>query len=300
MNRTYKFRNFSLDDKIFYTVVYTILTLFFLLVLYPCIFTVSSSLSSGPAVMNGKVILWPVDFTFDGYKTVWATPKVWLGYRNTIIYTVVGTLWQLLFTLTCGYVMSRKDWIGRDVVMTYFGITMFIGAGLIPRYIMYSKMRFVNNPLVMIIPGAMSIWNMIIARTFISSSIPKELLEATQMDGGSDIKYFLNIVLPLSKPVIAVLALYYGVGHWNSYFGAMIYLHNEKYYPLQIFLKDILNSSQIAGEDVQDPDMVAQLQAFVATIKYALIMVAMIPILMVYPFIQKYFVQGVMIGSIKG
>lgn len=300
MHRKYKFSHFSLDDKIFYVIVYGVLTLFFILVLYPCIFTVSSSFSSGPAVQNGQVILWPVDFTFDGYLTVLNTPDVWIGYRNTIFYTVVGTIIQLAYTLTAGYVMSRRDWIGRDVVMTFFGITMFVGAGLIPRYILYSNLGLVNNILVQLFPGALSIWNMIIARTFISTSIPKELLEATQMDGGSDIKYFLNIVLPLSKPVIVVLALYYGVGHWNDYFGAMIYLHNPNLYPLQIYLKDILNASQIDPGTVSDPDLLAQLQAFVATIKYALIMVAMIPILCVYPFIQKYFVQGVMIGSIKG
>ena len=300
MHRKYKFKNFSTDDKIFYVIVYAVLTAFFIMVLYPCIYTVSASFSSGPAVSNGKVILWPVEFTLNGYKTVLATKKVWIGYRNTIFYTFFGTVVQLIYTMTCGYVMSRKDWIGRGAVMTLFGITMFVGAGLIPHYIMYANMGLVNNPLVQIFPGAMSIWNMIIARTFIQSSIPIELLEATQMDGGSDFKYYIKVVLPLSKAVIAVLALYYGVGHWNDYFGAMIYLHNENIYPLQIYLKEILGASEIDPADVSDPQMLAELQAFVATIKYALIMVAMIPVLMVYPFVQKYFVKGVMIGSIKG
>ncbi len=300
MHRKYQFKNFSLDDKIFYTIVYATLTLFFILVLYPCIFTVSSSFSSGPAVQNGQVILWPVDFTVDGYLTVFNNKDVWIGYRNTIFYTVVGTCVQLAYTFTCGYAMSRRDWYGRDALMTFFGLTMFVSSGLIPRYIMYSNLGLVNNILVEIFPGAFSIWDMIVCRTFISTSIPKELLEATQMDGGSDLKYYFNIVIPLSKPVIAVCALNFAVGHWNSYFGPMIYLHNRNLYPLQIFLKDILNASQIDPGTVSDPDLLAQLQAFVATIKYALIMVAMIPILCVYPFIQKYFVQGVRIGSVKG
>ncbi len=295
-----KFKDYSRDDKIFTIIVAVILTMFFIAVLYPCIFVISASFSSGTAVQSGRVVLWPVDFSLDGYDTVFNTPTVWTGYRNSLFYTVAGTIINLCMTLIAAYCLSRHDLPGRNGIMLAFTFTMFFSGGLIPMYMQVQKLGMLNSPLALMLPGAISVYNMIVARTFISNTIPRELLEASQIDGCSDIRYFVNIVLPLSKAIIAVLTLFYAVGHWNSYFNAMIYLHNKDLYPLTLFLREILMSTNIDPSTVSDPELQARLADMAAVIKYALIVVSVVPVLLIYPFVQKYFVTGVMIGSVKG
>lgn len=296
----HKFKNYSLNDKIFYIVITVLLTSFFLLVLYPCIFVISASFSSGTAVQSGKVILFPVDFSLEGYKTVFHTSTVWLGFRNSLFYTAVGIIINLGMTMTAAYCLSRHDLPGRNGIMLLFTFTMFFSGGLIPNFMVVQNLGLYNTFWALLLPGTISVFNLIVARTFITNTIPIELLEASQMDGCSDIMYYLKVVIPLSKAIIAVLVLFYGVGHWNAYFNAMIYLHDKKLYPLTLYLREILMSSQIDPSTVQDPEQQARLADMVGVIKYALIAVSMIPVLVIYPFVQKYFVKGVMIGSVKG
>lgn len=276
------------------------MTLFFITVLYPCIFVVSASFSSGTAVQSGRVVLFPVDPTLEGYKTVLNTPTVWVGYRNSIFYTVVGTLINLALTMTAAYCLSRKDLPGCNFIMLAFTFTMFFSGGIIPMYIQVRNLKLLNTMWSLILPGAISVYNLIVARTFIVSSIPGELLEASQIDGCSDVRYYLSIVLPLSGAIIAVEALFYAVGHWNAYFNAMIYLSKRSLYPLTLYLREILMASNIDPSTVTDPELQARLIDMVGIIKYALIVVAVVPVLLFYPFVQKYFVKGVMIGSVKG
>ena len=295
-----KFSYLGTSDKVYYIVTYLILTLFFILVLYPCIYVVSASFSSGNAVQSGKVVLLPVDFSLDGYKTIFNTPTVWIGFRNSLLYMVIGTLINVAMTVTAAYALTRNDLPGRNGIMLLFTFTMFFSGGLIPTYMVVQSLHILNTPWALFLPGAIGVYYLIIARTFIKNSIPHEMLEAAQIDGCSDIAYFLKIVLPLSKALIAVLVLFYGVAHWNAYFNAMLYLNDADKYTLPIILKQILISSQIDPSSVTDPELQMQIARIANVIKYALIVVTMVPIIALYPFIQKYFVKGVMIGSIKG
>ena len=293
-------RKYSLNDKLFYFFTTLILTFFFLLVLYPCIYVISASFSTGTAVQSGKVILFPVDFSLEGYRTVFHTPTVWLGFKNSLFYTLVGTLINITMTLTAAYCLSRQDLYGRNFIMLLFTFTMFFNGGMIPHYILVQKLGFLNTVWALLIPGAIGVYNLIVCKTFIQNTIPTDLLEAAQIDGCSDFMYFIRIVLPLSKAIIAVLVLFYGVRHWNSYFSAMIYLNDKNLYPLTLFLREILMADQIDPSTVSDPEMQAKLAQSAGVIKYALIVVSMVPVLLIYPFIQKYFFKGVMIGSVKG
>lgn len=295
-----KFRHLGLSDKIFYIVTGIILTAVFIMVLYPCIFVISASFSSGTAVQSGKVVLLPVDFSLSGYQAVFNTPDVWIGFRNSLFYTVASTVISVAMTMTAAYCLSRKDVPGNNFIMLLFTFTMFFGGGLIPSYLLMRSLGFLNTIWAIIIPGAIGTYNLIVARTFIRNSIPEELLEASMIDGCSDIMYFIDILIPLSKAIIAVLTLFYGVGQWNSYFNPMIYLNDRELYPLTIFLKEILLASQIDPSTLSDPESAALLIDMANVIKYALIIVSMVPVMLIYPFIQKYFVKGVMIGSVKG
>lgn len=295
-----RFRHYSWNDKVFYGVVAIVLTLFFILVLYPCVYVISASFSSGAAVQSGKVVLFPVDFSLEGYKTVFRTPTVWTGFRNSLFYTFVGTAINIIMTITAAYCLSRNDLPGRNFIMLIFTFTMFFSGGMITSYMLVQKLGLLNTVWSLLIPGAIGVYNLIIAKTFIQNSIPEELLEAARMDGCSDFMYFIKVVIPLSKAIIAVLVLFYGVSHWNAYFNAMIYLHDKALYPLTLFLREILMADQIDPSTVTDPELQAHLAQAAGVIKYALIVVSMIPVLVIYPFIQKYFVKGVMIGSVKG
>ena len=289
-----------IEDKILYTIVYIVFILFTLAVLYPIIFVISASFSSGSALNQGKVVLWPVEPGLQGYKAVFSYKTIMSGYRNTIFYTVVGTIINVAVTLICAYPLSRPDFQGKKFFMTMCTITMFFGGGLVPNYILMVQLHIINTPWVMLIPGALSVYNMILVRTNIMSTIPKELLEASQIDGCSDARYFWDIVLPLSKAVIAVITLYYAVGHWNAYFNAMLYLSNRDLYPLQLILRDILVSSKVDLTEITDPELLAAMMGLENLLKYAVIVVSSLPIIIMYPFVQKYFIKGVMIGSVKG
>ena len=288
------------SDFLFYCITGMIITFFFLIVLYPVIFVIAASFSSGDAVTAGKVFLWPVDFSLDGYQTVFHNSQVLTGFKNSFLYTFVGTVINVTLTMCAAYALTRIEVPGINKIMFLFTFTMFFGGGIIPNYILVRNLHLMNTMWAMVLPGAISAYNLIIARTFIQSNIPKELHEAAEMDGCGDIKFFLKIVLPLSGAVIAVLVLFYGVANWNSYFNAMLYLNDKDKYSLPIVLKQILISSQIDPSTVTDPELQMQIARIANVMKYSLIVVAMVPIAIIYPFIQKYFVKGVMIGSIKG
>jgi multiple sugar transport system permease protein/putative aldouronate transport system permease protein len=287
-------------DKIFYSFIFISLTLFLIIVLYPCIYVLSASFSSSTAVISGRVVLWPVDFSLVGYRTVFSTPAVWTGFRNSVFYTVFSIILALALNFTMAYCLSRKDVPGRNFVLLLFTITMFFSCGLIQNYLLNRGLGLINTPWIMIIHGSLGAWTVIICRTFISNNIPQELLDASMIDGCSDIHYYIRIVLPLSKAIIAVQALFIGVGNWNAYFGAMIYLSNRNLFPLTLYLREILIASQINPAAIVDEELQARVMETAATIKYALIVVTMVPVIVVYPFVQKHFVKGVLIGSIKG
>ncbi|MDD6883970.1 MAG: carbohydrate ABC transporter permease [Eubacteriales bacterium] len=297
--RKNKVRN-SLDDRIYYVFCYAFCILLTLLVLYPLIYIVSCSFSSGQAVSSGKVFLWPVGFSLEGYRRVVTYDGIWRAYGNTLLYTVGGTLLHISLVMICAYPLARKGLPHKGFFMVFFTITMMFSGGLIPSYLLIRNLGMLNTIWVMLIPGAFSAYNMVVARTFIQNTIPDSLLEATQVDGCSDTLYFFRFVLPLSKAVIAVLSMQVAIGIWNSYFNAFIYLSNEKLYPLQILLRNILILSQISAEDLADPEEAQALQGMADLMKYALIVFSTVPILCVYPFVQKYFVKGIMIGSLKG
>ncbi len=301
MNRKLnKFISLSAKDKIFYILSGTILTLFFLLVLYPCVFVLSASFSSGTAVQSGKVFLLPVEFNLSGYEAVFKNSSIWLGFFNSVFYTVAGTAINIFITLIAAYALSRNDLVGRNGIMLFFTFTMFFNGGIITNYLLMGNLGLLNTRMSLLLPGALSVYNLIVAKTFIQNNVPEELLEASQIDGCSDFRYFISVVLPLSKAVVAVLVLFYGVAHWNTYFNAMIYLNDRSLFPLTIFLKEILIAGDIDPSTVQDPALQEKIAQMAGVIKYALIVVSMIPVLIIYPFIQKYFVKGVTIGAVKG
>lgn len=287
-------------DKAYFTISGILMTALLLLVLYPLIYVLSASFSSGAAVSSGRVILFPVEFSLDGYEAVFSKPDIWHSYLNTIIYTVIGTVINVSMTMMAAYPLSRQKLKGKNIVMFIFTFTMFFSGGMIPSYILMKDLHLIDTVAVMVIPGALSVYNMIIARTFIQSNIPNDLYEAAGIDGCNDTRFFFAMVLPLSKSVIAVIALFSAVGHWNAYFNAMMYLNSRDLLPLQIILREILIMNQIDLSTVADPELVAKLASMADVLKYSLIVVATLPILCIYPFAQKYFIKGVMIGSIKG
>jgi len=290
----------SLDDKIYYSFINIFLTLILIMVLYPLVYVVSSSFSSTNAILYGRVYLWPVDLSLDGYKLVFSYKFIGTGYINSIIYTSTGTALSVFFTMVAAYPFARKNLPFKNFFMFLFTFTMFFGGGMIPTFLNMRNLGLLNTRLVLIIPGLVSVWNMIVCRTFIASSIPIDLLEASQMDGCSNTRYFFQIVLPLSKAVIAVMVLYYGVDNWNSYFSALLYLNNRDLYPLQLFLRQILVVNTISVSDFADPLKYEAMIGRAELLKYSMIVIGSLPVIVLYPVIQKYFAQGVMIGSIKG
>ncbi len=294
-------------DMAFMIVVWVVLGLFFLSELYPLYFIVVASFSDPLAVSNGQTMLFPVKPSMDGYKYVLNYTVIWTGYLNTIFYTVVGTAFNLFLTLPAGYALSRRDLKGRGFILVIFMFTMYFSGGLIPGYLNLKGFGLINTRAVMILSGGMSVYNMIVCRTFFGSTIPWELHEAARIDGASDFKTFFRIVLPLSAPIIVVMILYYAVGHWNAYFNAMIYLRDRTKFPLQAFLREILIKGEMMKEemtknvldDAEMQDMLKQIDT-INKIKYCIIIVATLPMLAVYPWLQKYFAKGVMIGSVKG
>ena len=293
-------KRISSSDKIFYTVIGIVMFILTISVLYPIVYIISASFSSSAAVTEGRVWLWPVDFSLEAYKAVFAYKDLWLGYRNTIFYVVVGTIMNVAVELVCAYPLARKDLWGKSTISFLFTFTMLFGGGMIPNYILVKNLGMLNTPWALLIPGLMSVYNVIVARTFIQNNIPEELLEASQIDGCNDFQFFFKMVLPLSKAIIAVLTLWHAVGHWNSYFSAFLYITDEKLYPLQVFLKEILVQSNMNTEVVGDVADALQMQNLKQLLKYAIIVVSTVPLFAFYPFVQKHFVKGVTIGSVKG
>ena len=288
------------SDDVFNAVLVAIVLLWLVIVLYPLIYIVSCSFSSGTAVSTGKVLLWPVEPGIGGYKIVFSHKAVWSGYANTLFYTVFGSIISLIVTMLMAYPLSRRDFSGRKVIMTLVIITMFFGGGLIPSYILVSGLGLTNTRAVILILGALSTGNMIVMRTFFQNSIPHDLLEAAKLDCISDFGYLLKVVIPLSKPVISVILLYCVVAHWNAYFTPLIYLRDRNLFPLQLILQEILSATRIDATQIADSEVLAGIANQVDAMKYSLVVVATVPMLVVYPFVQKFFEKGVMIGSLKG
>lgn len=294
------------EDRLFTAINNTILAIFLLITIYPLYYTIIASFSDAYSVAKGQVILWPVHVTLETYRNIFGDVRIWTGYRNTIFYTAFGTLWNLFLLIPCAYAMSKKGLIGKSVIMLIFLFTMYFGGGIIPYYLLIKSLGFVNNPLVMIIPYSIPVTSMVVTRTFFQSSIPDSLLENARIDGAGEFRVFTQIVLPLSGAIIAVQALFIAVGHWNSFFSALLYLNDSKYYPLQLVLRNILLLNLSFKNIDLDHATIYELaeeakRAYMAeTMKYGIIFVASLPVLLAYPFVQRFFIKGVMIGSIKG
>lgn len=288
----------SRGDKIFYVINAVLLGILALIVLYPLYFIIIASISDPDAVLAGKVVLFPVDITLSGFRKIMERQDVWRGYLNTIIYTALTVVLSLLVTVPAGWALSRKTLPGKKFWMMYFIIPMFFGGGLIPFYNVMSSLHLINSMWAIILPSILSVWNLFMTKTFFETSISDGLIEAATIDGAGAFRIFVSVVVPLSKAILAVMALYYAVGQWNSYFNAMIFIQDETLYPLQLVLKEILIASEStvggSGETILEQYRLAN------QLKYASVIVSSLPVLCLYPFVQKYFAQGVMIGSLKG
>jgi putative aldouronate transport system permease protein len=292
------------EDVIFDAVTFLVLSLILIIVAYPLYWVVISSISSPSAVSSGEVLWKPMGFTLKGYKEVFRNSSVMRGFVNSVFYTVCGVLVNLAVTLPTAYALSRNAFGGKKPITIFYMITMFFGGGLIPTYLVVKNLHLLNTMWALILPGCLSVYNMIVARTFFKSNISEELYEAAEIDGCSQGKFFFRIALPLSKAIIAILVLYYGVGHWNSYFSALVYISDKDYYPLQLVLRNILITNETALSQTATTqaarDALREKQQIIDVMKYSLIIISSIPVLVMYPFIQKHFVKGVMIGSVKG
>jgi len=296
--RTNKIRE-SVGDQIFLIAIYIFLTVVLLLVLYPLVYVVSASFSSPSAVSSGLVWLYPVDITLRGYEVTLQNPQIITGYYNSIYYTFFGTLISVILTVLCAYPLSRRKLFGRNAIMFMITFTMVFSGGLIPTYLVVKELGMINTRWALLIPSAISAWQVIIATTFFQITIPEELAEAAEIDGCSDLRFLWAIVIPLSTPIIAVLALMYAVGQWNSYFDALIYLKSVALHPLQLVLRGILIlNTQSSG--TMDATAMIERRQMADLLKYTLIVIGSLPVLVIYPFVQRYFVRGMLIGSIKG
>ena len=287
-------------EKVFHYTIVLLLIVSCIVILYPLRYVLSVSVSNPYAVMANEVKLLPKGFNVEGYRRVFKNNDIWTSYGNTIAYTVVGTFFNVLLTAMAAFPLSRPDFYGRKFWMLFFTFTMFFGGGLIPTYLLIQKLKLVDTFWVMIVIGLISTYNMIVMRTFFKSNIPMSLQEAALIDGANDLKIFWTIVLPLSKSIVAVMALFYGVAHWNSFFTALIYLNSRSRYPLQLILREILLQNQLTADMAEGLSSAAEHEYIGLSIRYACIIVATVPILLVYPLIQKHFVKGVLVGSIKG
>ncbi|MBS5402107.1 MAG: carbohydrate ABC transporter permease [Bifidobacterium pullorum] len=285
------------SDWVIDVIIWLLLALVVIAVLYPLWFVIISSFSSPNAVASGAVTFLPKDITLAGYEAVFKNDQIWNGYLNTIIYTVLGTIVNLVVTIPCAFALSRSEFKARRVIMFLFTVTMFFSGGLVPTYLLYQQLDILNTPLVFILPGAISAYNVIVARTFFETSIPEELHDAAQIDGMSYFGYFFRIVIPLSSAIIAVIGLYCFVAHWNDYMTGLIYVTDTDKWPLQNVLQQILlvnaSSSQSAASASDQQQIADQL-------KFAIIIISTLPLLVLYPFLQKYFNKGVMLGAVKG
>ena len=289
----------SFGDGLFLVGVYLFLTIVLLIVLYPLIYVVSSSFSSPSAVSSGRVWLWPVDFSLRGYQVSLGNPQIIIGYSNSLYYTFFGTLISVLLTVLLAYPLSRRGLFGRNAIMVFITFTMIFYGGLIPTYLVVKNLGMLNTRWALLIPQAIAAWQVIIARTFFQVTIPEELAEAAELDGCSDLRFLWSIVLPLSKPILAVLVLMYAVGQWNAYFDALLYLKSADLQPLQLVLRSILILNTTSSGSMDAATMVER-QQMADLLKYSLIVVGSLPVLLIYPFAQRYFVRGMLIGSLEG
>ncbi len=289
----------TIGDVIFSIFNYLLLTICCLVVLYPIYYMFISSISDGYAVLRGEVNLLPVGINFSAYKAVFASPDIPRSYLNTVVYTVVGTLINVTMTAMCAYPLSRKRFYGRNVFSFMIIFTMFFDAGMISNFMVVNSLHLNNSIWAIVLPGAINAWNMIIMRSFFQQ-IPEELFESAHLDGASDFTIFIRIVLPLSVPIIMTMILFYAVGHWNSWFNALIYLDDKAKYPVQLIMRNIVLSGETSALSSGGASVAGDLGIIATNIKYAVVFVTMLPILLVYPFIQKYFVKGILVGAIKG
>ena len=292
------------EDVIFDTVIFIILTLILFIVAYPLYWVIISSFSDPTAVSAGKVLLRPIGFTLKGYAEVFKNSQVMRGFFNSIVITVVGVCVNLAVTLPTAYALSRDNFSGKKPITIFYMITMFFGGGMIPTYLVVKNMQLLNTIWALVLPGCLSVYNMIVARTFFKSNISEELYEAGEIDGCTQSRFFFQIALPLSKAIIAIMVLYYGVGHWNSYFSALLYISDQDKYPLQLVLRNILITNQTALSQTATTAAaraaLQEQQQLIDVMKYSLIIISSVPVLIMYPLVQKHFVKGVMIGSVKG
>ena len=293
----------SRDDKVINAAAFLLVTLVLVLTLYPLLFVISASFSDPDMVIRGQIWLFPKGITLDGYSMILKYDPIWIGYRNSIFYSVVGTTLNLLVTLPCAYALSRPDFKGRNLIMLLFTFTMFFSGGMIPTYLAMKDFGLINTVFAVLFPGLVNVTNLIIARTYFANSVPWALQEAATIDGCSNVRLFTSIVLPLSMPIIAVIGLYYLVAHWNSYFNELIYLSDAKKYPLQLYLRNILLLDQMTDMMEGDSEALQELMhrlKLKESMKYGIVVVSSLPVLIIYPFLQKFFAKGVMIGAIKG
>ena len=292
------------EDVIFDTVIFIILTLILFVVAYPLYWVIISSFSDPTAVSAGKVLLRPIGFTLKGYAEVFKNSQVMRGFFNSIVITFVGVCVNLAVTLPTAYALSRDNFSGKKPITIFYMITMFYGGGMIPTYLVVKNMQLLNTIWALVLPGCLSVYNMIVARTFFKSNISEELYEAGEIDGCTQSRFFFQIALPLSKAIIAIMVLYYGVGHWNSYFSALLYISDQDKYPLQLVLRNILITNQTALSQTATTAAaraaLQEQQQLIDVMKYSLIIISSVPVLIMYPLVQKHFVKGVMIGSVKG
>ena len=291
------------DDYIFDTVIIIITVVFVAAIALPLIYVLSSSLSDPDEVILGRVFFWPKGFTLDGYARIFDYKPIWIGYRNTALYTIVGTTVNLIVTLLCAYSLSRKELVGRKFFTIMFTFTMFFNGGLIPTYLLVHDLGLYNTFWAMILPSACSMYNVIIARTYFQTSIPEDLREAALIDGCTNLKLFMQIILPLAKPIIVVLALFYAVMHWNAFFNALLYLKDIDRMPLQMFLRNILLLDQFvdfAGLDAESAAHMTYLLRLKESMKFGIIVISTFPLLILCTVMQKFFVKGMMIGAVKG
>ncbi len=292
-------RQVTWNDLIFNIILYGISIVILLIVIYPLYFIIIASFSNPTEVANGKVWFVPSQFTVDGYKEIMRHSELWTGYRNTIVYTVLGTVIGLAVNIPAAYALSRRDLVGRKLITFYFIFTMFFNGGLIPTYFTIRDFGLYDTFWVMVLPFSVAVYHIIIARTFFDSSLPQGILDAAQIDGCGNLRFFFQIALPLSKAVLAVIALYTAVSQWNAYFNALVYIRNEDLKPLQLVIRNILITNQ-AMAGTGDGLAAQEARRLSELMKYAVIIISTVPIMCVYPFVQKYFSQGVMIGAIKG
>ncbi len=300
MNTHSKFRNMSAEDKIFDVVNFVFLTLIVIVVLYPVLYIIAASFSDPQAVISGEVYIFPVRPTLRGYEAVFRNKKILTGFANSFFYLIVGTILNLVMTMLCAYPLSRKEFKARNFLSLFFVFTMYFSGGLVPSYMLVNSLHLTNTRWAMIIPSAMSTYNMIICRTYMVNSIPDEMYEAAQLDGCTPWKYLIRIVTPLCKPILAVLTLYYGVAKWNDYYTAMLYIRDDALQPLTIIMREILIQNKVDMTQIGDASNLAKLQGMSELLKYSTIVVASLPVMLLYPLVQKHLVKGVMIGAVKG